>query len=189
VVDRLLSTITNTPWLNAALTDFDFEIERAAYGPVEPVHLADGRPLTMFAGDASGGAFLFAGEDGDGGDGGEERPVVYAGSEGTGGLIAMGVREAVAMVVHLPSLHDALAAPLDDGSRLQQLLDRAEQEIREYRPDVAEARARIAAALDLPPAAGLLERLHAAAADDRYVVVSDEGNRYDPLAVWLRDGS
>ncbi len=111
---------------------------------------------------------------------------MYAGSEGSGGLIAMGVREAVAMVVHLPSLHDALAAPLDDGSRLRDRLELAEREIREYRPDVAEVRARVTAALDLPPAAGLLERLHAAAADDRYVVVSDVGNRYDPLAVWLR---
>ncbi|MFI5897781.1 hypothetical protein ACIA5D_47620 [Actinoplanes sp. NPDC051513] len=172
--------VADTPWLNAALSDFDFEIERCANGPTEPVHLADGRTLTMFAGDASGGAFLFAGE------GGEERPVVYAGSEGTGGLIAMGVHEAVAMVVHLPSLHDALVAPLDDGSRLRERLDRAEREISEYRPDVAEIRARVAAALDLPAAAGLLQRLHAAAVDDRYVVVSDQGNRYEPLAVWLR---
>ena len=178
--DGLLSTIANTAWLNAALTDFDFEVERSANGPAEPVHLADGRRLTMFAGDAAGGAFLFAGE------GGEERPVVYAGSEGTGGLIAMGVREAVAMVVHLPSLHDALSAPLDDGTQLRERLERAEREIREYVPNVAEIRARVAAALDLPPADGLLERLHAAAVDDGYVVVSDEGNRYDPLAVWLR---
>ena len=180
MVDRLLSTIADTQWLKTALMEFDFEIERCANGPVEPVHLADGRALTMFAGDASGGAFLFAGE------GGEERPVVYAGSEGTGGLIAMGVREAVAMVVHLPSLHDALAAPLDDGTRLRERLDQAEQEIREYQPDVAELRARVAAALDLPAAAGLLQRLHAAAVDDGYVVVSDQGNRYEPLAVWLR---
>jgi hypothetical protein len=183
VVDQLLSTIASTPWLNAALTDFDFEIGRCANGPTEPVHLADGRALTMFAGDASGGAFLFAGE------GGEERPVVYASSEGTGGLIAMGVREAVAMVVHLPNLHDALAAPLADGARLRERLDLAERDIREYWPDVAEVRARVAAALDLPPAAGLLERLHAAAVEDGYVIVSDEGNRYDPLAVWRREES
>jgi hypothetical protein len=98
----------------------------------------------------------------------------------------MGVREAVAMVVHLPSLHDALSAPLDDGTQLRERLERAEREIREYVPNVAEIRARVAAALDLPPADGLLERLHAAAVDDGYVVVSDEGNRYDPLAVWLR---
>jgi hypothetical protein len=180
VVDRLLGTIADTPWLNAAMLEFDFEIERCANGPTEPVHLADGRALTMFAGDASGGAFLFAGE------GDEERPVVYADSEGTGGLIAMGAREAVAMVVHLPSLRDALAAPLDDGTRLRERLDRAEREIREYRPDVAELRARVAAALDLPEAAGLLQRLHTAAVDDGYVVVSDQGNRYEPLAVWLR---
>lgn len=186
MTSQLFSTIANTPWLNAALIDFDFDIERCANGPAEPVHLADGRPLTMFAGDASGGAFLFAGETGEGDEDGEDRPVVYAGSEGSGGLIAMGAREAVAVVVHLPSLHDALAAPLDDGSRLRDLLERAEREIREHRPDLADVRARVAAALDLPPADGLLERLHAAALDERYVVVSDEGNRYDPLASWLR---
>jgi hypothetical protein len=53
-------------------------------------------------------------------------------------------------------------------------------------PDVVEFRARVAAALDLPAAAGLSERLHAAAVDDGYVVVSDQGDRYEPLAVWLR---
>jgi hypothetical protein len=30
-------------------------------------------------------------------------------------------------------------------------------------------------------------QLHAAAVDDGYVIVSDQGDRYEPLAVWLRD--
>ena len=69
---------------------------------------------------------------------------------------------------------------------LRERLDQAEREIHGYRPDAAELRARVAAALDLPAAAGLLQRLHAVAVDDGKMVVSDQGNRYEPLAVWLR---
>ncbi|MGW4464298.1 hypothetical protein [Micromonospora sp. NBC_01796] len=177
-VERL-TLITTTPWLAdllASLCDLDFS--RTEHGPVEPVRLAGGEPLEMFAGDASGGAFLFAGS------GGEERPVVYAGSEGEGGLIAIGLADALAAVIELPSLHDALSLPYgtDGGAALRERLDEAEREIREDWPDLDAQRARLRDALHLPPPDGVLERLHAAAADHAYLPVSEHGT-YEPMLV------
>lgn len=93
----LLEQIRNTPWIADLLAQFDFDLERVINGPCEPVRLPDGGALEMIAGDAGGGAFLLADPvDGD-------RPVVYAGSEGEGGLIAPGLREALALVVACPA--------------------------------------------------------------------------------------
>ncbi|WP_329102029.1 hypothetical protein OG792_22700 [Micromonospora sp. NBC_01699] len=172
-----LTLINTTPWLAdllASLCDLDFS--RTKEGPIEPIRLADGEPLEMFAGDASGGAFLFAGR------GGEERPVVYAGSEGEGALVAIGLADALAVAVELPSLHDALAVPYgeDGGAALRAWLDRADQEIRDDQPDLDALRGRLREALHLPPADGLLERLHAAAADHTYLPVGEHG-RYEPM--------
>jgi hypothetical protein len=174
--DGLLALIAGTPWIAQSLALFDFDITRRDNGPIESVRLADATPLEMIAGDASGGAFLFVGV------GGEERPVVYAGSEGEGGLIAVGLREALAMVVWLPSLHDALRFTLDDGTRLRDYLAEADQEILADRPDLPAERARVAEALGLPPATGLLERLHATSADPGYVLMSELGDRYQPMS-------
>jgi hypothetical protein len=172
-----LTLITTTPWiadLLASLCDLDFS--RVSQGPVEPVRLASGESLEMFAGDASGGAYLFAGT------GGEERPVVYAGSEGEGTLVAIGLADALAVAIELPSLHDALAVPYDEdgGAALRAWLAQADQEIREEEPELDALRARLREALHLPPADGLLERLHAAAADHTYLPVSEHG-RYEPM--------
>src|SRR3712207_5263469 len=99
----LLSQIKATPWLADLLADrFDFDLTRD--DPVEQVHLASGDPLVPVAGDSAGGTFLLT----------PSGAVVYAGSEGEGGLIALNLRDALALMVGLPSLHDALARPLDD---------------------------------------------------------------------------
>ncbi|MEV4630792.1 hypothetical protein AB0J90_31465 [Micromonospora sp. NPDC049523] len=172
-----LTLIATTPWLAellATLCDLDFS--RIEQGPVEPVRLASGETLEMFAGDASGGAYLFAGS------GGEERPVVYAGSEGEGGLVAIGLADALSVAIELPSLHDALTVPYgtDGGAALRAWLDQADREIREECPDLDAQRARLRDALHLPPPDGLLERLHAAAANHAYLPVSEHGT-YEPM--------
>lgn len=87
----------------------------------------------------------------------------------------MNLRDALALRVGLPSLHDALALPLDD---LHHWLARADDEIRQDdatratedpgRLELDEARARVREALDLPPAEELLARPHTAAADDTW---------------------
>ncbi|MEV0729875.1 hypothetical protein [Polymorphospora sp. NPDC050346] len=174
--DELLGLIRDTPWIAELLADFDFDTGRVENGPPEPVRLPNGAPLEMVAGDASGGAFLLAGT-------GDRRPVVYAGSEGQGGLVAAGLRDALALVVGLPSIHDALGVPVgeDGGRKLRAWLAEADDEIREDLPDLDADRARLRAALDLPEADGLLEALHAAAADEAYRPVSDRGDRYESM--------
>lgn len=172
----LLRLIRDTPWIADLLVEFDFDLDRAADGPVEPVHLANGEPLEMIAGDAAGGAFMLAGS-------GDRRPVVYVGSEGEGGLISTSLHDALALVVGLPSLCDATAVPFDDdgGERLRTWLAKADDEIREDRPELDTERQRLREALDLPAADGLLEALHRAAADEDHRPISDAGDRYQSM--------
>jgi hypothetical protein len=171
----LLDHIRATPWIAALLTQFDFEVSRAANGPVEPVHLAGGESLEMIAGDASGGAFMVVGS-------GDRQPVVYVGSEGEGGLIATSLRDALALVVGLSSLHDATARPFGtDGSDLREWLARADAEIRADWPELDTERERLREELDLPAADDLLAALHTAAADERYRPISDAGDTYGSM--------
>jgi hypothetical protein len=171
-----LALIRETPWIADLLAWFDFDIERVESGPVEPIHLPGGRPFEMIAGDATGGAFLMVGADPDG-------PIVYVGSEGEGGLIADGLRDALALVVGLSSIHDATAKPIepDGGVRLREWLAEADEGIRGDRPGLDLDRARLREALDLPPADGLLESLHKAAADDDYRPINEYDERYESM--------
>jgi hypothetical protein len=164
----ILAQIRVTPWLPDLLARFDFDLTRD--DPIEQVHLASGEPLTPIAGDDADGTFLLT----------PSRAVVYAGSEREGGLIALNLRDALALVGGLPSLHDALSGPLGDD--LRDRLAEADEEIRQDDPlrgpgrlGLDEARARVRQALNLPPADGLLAQLHAAAIDDAYRPVSEYG--------------
>ncbi|MFE9689869.1 hypothetical protein [Micromonospora sp. NPDC005806] len=171
----LLEQIRRTRWIADLLAWFDFDILRAANGPVEPVHLASGETLEMIAGDASGGAFLLVGT-------GSRRPVVYAGSEGQGGLIATCLRDALALVVDLSSIHDATARPYgENGEQLRRWLAEADGSIRADRPRLDADRQRLREALDLPSADGLLEALHRAAADEDYRPIADDGEPYESM--------
>jgi hypothetical protein len=172
-VTDLLSQIKAEPWLADLLARFDFDLARD--DPAEQVYLASGEPLTPIAGDGAGGTFLLT----------PSGAVVYVGSEGEGGLIALNLRDALALVVGLPSLHDALARPLGDD--LRRWLTEIDDEIRRddalRGPDwlgLDEARARVRHALVLPSADGLLAELHAAAADDAYRPISEHGP-YEPM--------
>ena len=86
----------------------------------------------------------------------------------------------MALVVGLPSLHDATAVPFreGDGRRLRAGLAECDEGIREDWPELERDRARVRAALDLPSAHDLLQSLHTAAADDRHRPVNDHGDRY-----------
>ncbi|MFF3852541.1 hypothetical protein [Micromonospora sp. NPDC002575] len=172
----LLGRIAGEAWIVDLLRRFDFDLDRVADGPPEAVHLPSGEPLEMIAGDATGGAFMLVGT-------GVNRPVLYVGSEGEGGLIAADLRAALALVVGLSSIHDATTVPYGDdgGARLREWLARADEEIREDWPELDAERARLRQALDLPEADGLLEALHRLAADEDYRPVSDAGDRYEPM--------
>jgi hypothetical protein len=168
----LLGLIRDTPWIAELLREFDFDLERPL-GPVEEVHLEGGEPLEVFAGDASGGAFMLVGSD-------DPHPVVYLDSEGSGGLIATGLRDALALVVGLSSIHDATARPV--GDELRRWLAKADDEIREDWPDLDADRQRLREALDLPAADDrLLESFHRAAADERFRPINAEGDRFDSM--------
>jgi hypothetical protein len=184
VTDReLLDIIDGTPWIADLLTLFDFEIARAADGPIEPVSLPGGEPLETIAGDGSGGSFLLVGA-------GAVRPVLYVGSEGEGGLVARSLRDALALVVGVSSLHDATAFPADedDGRALRDFLARAADEIREDWPELDDDRDRLREALGLSAVDdALLRSLQAAAADIDYRPINERGDRFRPMLAWLED--
>jgi len=69
----------------------DFDLDRGDHG--EDVHLASGAALEGFAGDGAGGTYFFCG------DGGEERPVLYADSEGGAALVAIGLPELLRLLL------------------------------------------------------------------------------------------
>ncbi|GHJ44388.1 hypothetical protein Cs7R123_17300 [Catellatospora sp. TT07R-123] len=164
----LLAQIQASPWLADLLAQrFDFDLTRT--DPVEQVHLAGGVPLTPIAGDSAGGTFLLT----------PSGAVVYAGSEGEGGLIAHDLRDALALVVGVANLHDALSLP--PGEDLLRALAELDEEIRQDDAldpggqTLDEARAQARQALDLPPVEGLLAALHAAADDDSFRPISEHG--------------
>src|SRR6185295_8951824 len=76
----------------------DFELSRKDHG--EPVHLASGATLEGFAGDGAGGTYFFCG------DGGEERPVLYADSEGGAALIATDLEQLLQLLLVAPWWRD-----------------------------------------------------------------------------------
>ncbi|HTJ72716.1 MAG TPA: hypothetical protein VL551_34575 [Actinospica sp.] len=83
----------------AGSCDFDL----AWNGHVEPVHLASGMALEGFARDAAGGTYFFCG------GGAEERPVLYADSEGGAALVAVGLSELLRLVLVAPWWRDRAA--------------------------------------------------------------------------------
>lgn len=164
----LLEQIRQDPRLAEQLAvHFDFDV--TSLDPVEEVWLADGVRLTPIAGDSAGGTFLQT----------PSGAVVYAGSEGEGGLIAHTLRDALGLVVGLPSLHDALSRPLGDD--LTAWLASCDDEIREDFPELDATRTEVREALDLPAVDTLVAALHAAAADVSFRPIGEHGP-YDSMA-------
>ncbi|MFE5515446.1 hypothetical protein ACFQ9J_33495 [Streptomyces sp. NPDC056529] len=137
----------------------DFELDRSDH--VEEVHLASGTALEGFAGDGGGGTYFFCGV------GGEERPVLYADSEGGAALVAIGLPELLRLLLVAPWWQDADS-------------DDAGAEYLDDMPDLPARRDRAAAALglDLPTEAEALARLRevAATAGEEYVLVLTSEN-------------
>ncbi|MDX3530259.1 hypothetical protein P1P75_28565 [Streptomyces sp. ID05-39B] len=149
----------------------DFELDRADHG--EEVHLASGSRLEGFAGDGAGGTFFFCG------DGGEERPVLYADSEGRAALVAVGLPELLRLLLAVPWWRDCTAFTAEQSGRL------AAEYLADL-PGLAADRGRAAAALglDLPSEAEALARLREVAfgaGRDFVLVLTPEGEPYEPL--------
>lgn len=149
----------------------DFDLDRGDH--VEDVHLASGAVLEGFAGDGAGGTFFFCGE------GGEERPILYADSEGGAALVAVGLPELVRLLLVVPWWRDCQDFSDEESREL-------EAEYLEDMPDLAAGRARAAAALglELPDRSAVLARLSEVATrlgKDYVLIFTPEGNPYEPL--------
>jgi hypothetical protein len=149
----------------------DFDLDRGDH--VEEVHLASGAALKGFAGDGAGGTYFFCGE------GGEERPILYADSEGGAALVAIGLPELVRLLLVVPWWRDCQAFTDEESREL-------EAEYLEDMPDLAARRDRAAEALGLglPDQAEVLARLREVATqlgEDFVLIFTPEGHPYEPL--------
>jgi hypothetical protein len=149
----------------------DFELDRNDH--VEEVHLASGAALEGFGGDGSGGTYFFCG------DGGEERPVLYADSEGGAALVAIGLEQLLQLLLVAPWWRDFRAFTVQESRELaaEYLADM---------PDLVARRDRAAAALglDLPAEAEVLARLHRVATEagqDFVLIYTPENTPYERL--------
>ncbi|MGW2109697.1 hypothetical protein [Streptomyces sp. NPDC001948] len=98
--DDLLRRIEQEPSLAAALVwPGDFDVERR--DPIEDLALPTGIPLHPIAGCGAGGTYFLCGEAGT-----EERPILYADSEGQATLIGADLAEAITLIVVLPFWRD-----------------------------------------------------------------------------------
>ncbi|MFB7784827.1 hypothetical protein ACFC1D_19200 [Streptomyces vinaceus] len=149
----------------------DFDLDRGDH--VEEVHLASGAALDGFAGDGAGGTYFFCGE------GGEDRPILYADSEGGAALVAIGLLELLRLLLVAPWWRDCEAFTDEEGRELAAAyLDDM--------PDLVARRDRAAAALclDLPARADVLARLREVAVrlgEDFVLIFTPEGHPYEPL--------
>ncbi|WEH17433.1 hypothetical protein [Streptomyces sp. VNUA24] len=149
----------------------DFDLDRGDH--VEEVHLASGAALESFAGDGAGGTYFFCG------DGGEERPILYADSEGGAALVAIGLPELLRLLLVAPWWRDCQAFTDEESRELS-------AEYLEDMPDLAARRDRAAAALglDLPAQADVLARLREVAVrmgEDFVLIFTPEDHSYEPL--------
>jgi hypothetical protein len=149
----------------------DFDLRRRDH--VEEVHLASGAALEGFAGDGAGGTYFFCG------DGGEERPVLYADSEGGATLLAVGVPELLRLLLVAPWWRSCRSFTAEESAALA-------AEYLEHMPDLAVRRDRAAAALglELPAEADALARLHEVATGvgrEFVLIFTPEDEPYEPL--------
>ncbi|MFB7469553.1 hypothetical protein [Kitasatospora sp. NPDC056184] len=169
----LITAITD----NAEAADFlswpgDFDLDHTDH--VEEVHLASGAELEGFAAEGAGGSYFFCG------DGGEERPILYADSEGRAGLVAIGLPELLRLLLVAPWWRDCpgFSAAESAAASAVYLADL---------PDLADRRDRAAAALGLvlPTEAEVLARLREVAlgadASAFVLVFTPEGTPYESL--------
>jgi hypothetical protein len=167
----MLDRIRNNPRATELLADvFDFDITRTDH--VEPVRLASGGELRAVAGDATGGTFFVC-------DGG---PVLYASSEGSAGVLAPTLTDAVQLIVGIPVWHDVVGlAP--DLAAMRAAFDSSFAEMKEdFEPEIDTHRTEITAELDLasPSVDELLTQLSASLSLS-HPLLNDTGDEYETL--------
>jgi hypothetical protein len=175
----LLILIRDTPGIADLLhSSFEFGISPNDHG--EAVRVASGAALERIAGDWAGGTFFLC-QDQDG-----RRPVVFASSEGQGGVIAHDLKAALEIVTGLAVWQDCLKF---SGGGSPETMEAAatllERDLVRDEPEIAEHRARVAVALSLHrvPVPELVARLRDAvtSTEPDHVVVTESGDEYESL--------
>ncbi|MGR4880638.1 hypothetical protein ACIPUC_14600 [Streptomyces sp. LARHCF249] len=175
--DHLLDLIRTTPEIDLLLrSSFGFDIHRKHNG--DDLRLASGAPLEAIAGEFAGGAYFLCAERNG------RRPVVFASSEGEGGLLADDLADALEIMIGL-EWRDCLSFSGGGDVEVMQISAQHLQRFRDKNnPDIDDEAAQVAAALSLRivPVADLVVRLHAAASktEPDYVVADDDGQEFDP---------
>ncbi|MGW4892322.1 hypothetical protein ACWEQL_08650 [Kitasatospora sp. NPDC004240] len=144
----LLSTVrANDIAVEALLWPGDFDLDATEH--VEEVVLASGERLEPIAGDGSGGTYFLCGE------GGDERPVLYADSEGQAGLLAVGLPELIGLLLVVPWWRDC------PGFTVEESREAAEEYLADEPawPGIAAAAAEALGLRELPTEAQALARL------------------------------
>ncbi|MEU8825999.1 hypothetical protein [Streptomyces sp. NPDC048636] len=170
----------------AELATHPFDFDPGFYEHVEPVRLASGAALEGIGKDAGGGSFFLCG------DGGDERPVLYADSEGSAGIVGTGLTEALRLRIGALCWGEALdtiarAGREFDERETAELLASLEAEYSEDcgLEDLAGDRAELVERLGLgplPSASRLLELAREASAlSPSYILLNEEGRPYDRL--------
>ncbi|MFF5809156.1 hypothetical protein [Streptomyces sp. NPDC012746] len=175
--DHLLDLIQTTPEIDLLLrSSFGFDIHRKHHG--DGFRLASGAPLEVIAGESAGGAYFLCAEQNG------RRPVVFASSEGEGGLLADDLADALEIIIGL-EWRDCLSFSGGGDVEVMQIsAQHLERSRDKHNPDIGNEATQVAAALSLRvvPVPDLVIRLHAAASktEPDYVVTDDDGQAYDP---------
>ncbi|WP_433172687.1 hypothetical protein [Actinoallomurus sp. CA-150999] len=156
-VSPLLDRIREDQALTTLMACLEFDLGGADH--VEFVRLASGDRLEPVAGCGAGGTYFLCGEGA-----GEDRPVLYADSEGSAGLLADDLRGALTILVGLPTWHDCHFARPGGLDATTAEAERFHRERLEDDPDYPDDSATVADALglELAPRPELIRRLHAA---------------------------
>ena len=164
---------------------FEFDTGFDTITHCEPVWLASGAPLEPIAKDHGGGTYFLCGE----GDG-EDRPVVFADSEGHSGVMGATLRDALLLMIGLPCAGEALYWERQGRTMDEQALEalRAEDDAEFTEAAgleegaMAVMRAELLRRLGLaplPPLTWLLERERAAEdLEPHYALINEDGNTY-----------
>ncbi|MET9694154.1 hypothetical protein ABZY81_37975 [Streptomyces sp. NPDC006514] len=175
--DHLLDLIQTAPEIDLLLrSSFGFDIHRRHDG--DGFRLASGAQLEVIAGESAGGAYFLCAEQNG------RRPVVFASSEGEGGLLADDLADALEIIIGL-EWRDCLSFSGGGDVEVMQIsAQHLERSRDKHNPDIDNEAAQVAAALSLRvvPIADLVIRLHAAASktEPDYVVTDEDGQMFDP---------
>jgi hypothetical protein len=174
--DHLLGLIQTKPEIALLLrSSFGFDIHRKHSG--DGLKLASGAPLEAIAGEFAGGAYFLCAEQNG------RRPVVFASSEGEGGLLADDLADALEIIIGL-GWQDCLSFSGGGDVEVMQIsAHHLERSRDKYNPDIDNEAAQVATALSLRlvPVTDLVIRLHAAASktEPDYVMTDDAGQAFD----------